>query len=496
MPAVQNRSLTPGGTSARSPSSPIFSMWSSTFDSSPANRSTSSSESSRRASRATCRTWSRLSMGPILGVRGRRRPELGLRAGGLSADALVADRLPAPDGDCDGGEQGDPRAGAHVDQLVRPGLVDDAVGDEEHAQRAEHDGQHAGADGDRRAISDGLEDRQRDREQGDEDEHDVEHVEGFEPGEADGEVDAHELPVPVEEERYDEPHAAGGGDPFAVSQPPQVHTGWPARARAACSVLRSSIAIVIGPTPPGTGVIRLARSAAPANSTSPARPSTVRFIPTSITTAPSFTQSPRTSPARPTAATSTSARRHTAARSRVREWQVVTVALAASSSAASGLPTRSERPTTTASAPSSATSCLRSSSITPCGVQGRSPGRPFASSPVAIGVSPSTSLAGSMISVSAPPSTWGGVGSWSRTPDTPGSSLSSRSSRSTSSCEASCGRRWSNPSMPTSAQARCLPLTYTADAGSSPTSTVASPGGACPASTHAATSAASSARTC
>ena len=57
--------------------------------------------------------------------------------------------------------------------------------------------------------------------------------------------------------------------------------------------------------------------------------------------------------ATPTAATSTSARRQTSARSRVREWRVVTVALACSSSAEIGLPTRSERPTTTASAPSS-----------------------------------------------------------------------------------------------------------------------------------------------
>ena len=77
------------------------------------------------------------------------------------------------------------------------------------------------------------------------------------------------------------------------------------------------------------------------------------------------------------------------------------MALAASSSAESGLPTRSERPTTTASAPSSATSWRRSISITPAGVHGRRPGRPLASSPAEIGVRPSTSLAGSISSVSA-----------------------------------------------------------------------------------------------
>ena len=81
----------------------------------------------------------------------------------------------------------------------------------------------------------------------------------------------------------------------------------------------------------------------------------MRLVPTSITVAPSPTMSAVISPGEPAAAISTSARRQVAARSRVREWQWVTVALAASSSAASGLPTSCERPTTTASAPSSST---------------------------------------------------------------------------------------------------------------------------------------------
>ena len=54
----------------------------------------------------------------------------------------------------------------------------------------------------------------------------------------------------------------------------------------------------------------------------------------------------------------------------MREWQWVTVALAPSSSWASGLPTRIERPSTTARAPESSTSASSSSSITPAGVQG------------------------------------------------------------------------------------------------------------------------------
>src|SRR5439155_625999 len=60
-----------------------------------------------------------------------------------------------------------------------------------------------------------------------------------------------------------------------------------ARAQSACSaaltVLASSIATVIGPTPPGTGVMWAARSQAAANSTSPqSLPSGPRFMPTSI----------------------------------------------------------------------------------------------------------------------------------------------------------------------------------------------------------------------
>ena len=62
-----------------------------------------------------------------------------------------------------------------------------------------------------------------------------------------------------------------------------------------------------------------------------------------------------TSRGTPTAATRTSARRHTSARSRVRECAVVTVASSASRSWTSGLPTSFERPTTTASAPFSST---------------------------------------------------------------------------------------------------------------------------------------------
>ena len=73
-------------------------------------------------------------------------------------------------------------------------------------------------------------------------------------------------------------------------------------------MLASNIAIVIGPTPPGTGVILPATAAAESNSTSPTSPASVLFMPTSITVAPGLIQSPLTISGRPTAAIKTSAR--------------------------------------------------------------------------------------------------------------------------------------------------------------------------------------------
>src|SRR5882757_1785054 len=82
-----------------------------------------------------------------------------------------------------------------------------------------------------------------------------------------------------------------------------------ARRKAASTVFDNSIAIVIGPNPPGTGVIQPARCAAASYTTSPTSlPSAVRLIPTSNTAAPGLIHSPGTNPALPTAATTTSAR--------------------------------------------------------------------------------------------------------------------------------------------------------------------------------------------
>ena len=77
--------------------------------------------------------------------------------------------------------------------------------------------------------------------------------------------------------------------------------------------------MVIGPTPPGTGVNALATFDTCSKSTSPTIPLSVLFIPTSITIAFFLTQSPFTSSGIPTAATIISASKHSAFKSFVLE---------------------------------------------------------------------------------------------------------------------------------------------------------------------------------
>src|SRR5215471_15461062 len=68
--------------------------------------------------------------------------------------------------------------------------------------------------------------------------------------------------------------------------------------QAARSVLNRRHAIVIGPTPPGTGVMAPATSSASAKLTSPTMrdlpPALTRLMPISITVEPGRIQSPRT----------------------------------------------------------------------------------------------------------------------------------------------------------------------------------------------------------
>ena len=90
-------------------------------------------------------------------------------------------------------------------------------------------------------------------------------------------------------------------------------------------VFFSKQAIVIGPTPPGTGVSALAFFETSSNATSPTIPLSVLLIPTSITIVSFLTQSPLTNSGIPTAAIIISASKHSAFKSFVLECVIVTV---------------------------------------------------------------------------------------------------------------------------------------------------------------------------
>ena len=115
-----------------------------------------------------------------------------------------------------------------------------------------------------------------------------------------------------------------------------------------------------------TGVMKDASGATDAKSTSPhSLPSSLRLMPTSITIAPGLTMSPRSVSRRPVATTTMSAWRVCAPMSAVALWQIVTVALACSSSSAIGLPTVLLRPITTACLPLIVTPVLSISFMQP-----------------------------------------------------------------------------------------------------------------------------------
>ena len=230
--------------------------------------------------------------------------------------------------------------------------------------------------------------------------------------------------------------------------------------------MSSSIVMVIGPTPPGTGEIQPATSRTAAKSTSPTSlPVASRFMPTSTTAAPGLTMPAVTVDARPTAATTMSACRTWAARSRVALWQIVTVALAASSIIAIGLPTVLLRPMTTACAPAIGTFASCSMRMTPYGVQGRNPTpprppapsiRPVIKAPADSRWKPSTSFWSAIASMTRAGSICGGNGIWTRMPWMFGSSLRRSIAVSSSACVVSPGRHAMSERMPTSAQALTL----------------------------------------
>src|SRR5690606_21697997 len=197
-------------------------------------------------------------------------------------------------------------------------------------------------------------------------------------------------------------------------------------ASAASSVFCIRVATVIGPTPPGTGVIQLARRAAASYCTSPtSRPSSRRLMPTSITTAPGFTHSPGIIPGLPTATTRMSAsptwRRSTSGG--VKRWQAVTVHPAIISSSTIGRPTWLLTPTMVALCPRTGRSVQASSVVMPGGVQGRGPNWRSARWPTFSGWKPSTSLRGSIRWIRRVASGIPGSGSCTRMPCTAGSAF-------------------------------------------------------------------------
>src|SRR5699024_10799411 len=211
---------------------------------------------------------------------------------------------------------------------------------------------------------------------------------------------------------------------------------------AALSVFFISMVMVMGPAPPGTGVMKEAFSAT-AGSTSPQTlPSALRLMPTSMTTAPSLTISGVIKPALPTAATRISARRQTSSRCCVRLWHMVTVPWRCSSSILIGLPTMFDRPTTTHSLPLGSMPYSSSSSITPAGVQGTQSKLPTMILPTLTGWNASTSFFGSIASMTACSEMCAGTGIWHRMPETCGLWLSWSIRPSSSSCEVSAGRAY------------------------------------------------------
>src|SRR5580692_4957784 len=96
-------------------------------------------------------------------------------------------------------------------------------------------------------------------------------------------------------------YRAAAGAAITRATAAQRAAAWPAAASplAASTVCWISMAVVTGPTPPGTGVSRPAMPVTAAASTSPARPpSGAGLVPTSITTVPGATKSAPISPAR------------------------------------------------------------------------------------------------------------------------------------------------------------------------------------------------------
>mmetsp|Transcript_20702 Transcript_20702/g.52420 ORF Transcript_20702/g.52420 Transcript_20702/m.52420 type:complete len:256 (+) Transcript_20702:122-889(+) len=242
---------------------------------------------------------------------------------------------------------------------------------------------------------------------------------------------------------------------------------------------------VMGPTPPGTGVMAAALPLQLSASTSPTSrlplfvvASSMEWMPTSITTAPSLIMSPVTYFGLPMAATRMSALRVWAGMSVVWEWHTVTVAFSFIRQRAMGRPTILDRPSTTAFLPFISTPDRLSSSMQPKGVQGTNSGsRPFcARLPVLRGWKPSTSFSNDTASRTVFSCTCDGSGNCTRKPWMAGSLFSFSTSASTSSVVTVSGSSTSRKAMPTPSAARFFMRTYVDESARLPTSTTPTPG--------------------
>ena len=204
----------------------------------------------------------------------------------------------------------------------------------------------------------------------------------------------------------------------AETQTVRRSCGLPGVAVAAATVLMSSIATVMGPTPPGTGVIHAARSRALAKSTSPTSlPLASRLMPTSITIAPSLDpiaeDHPWTADRRDHDVGAPHDRRQVAgARVTHRHGRVLL-----EEEQAHGLPDQ-ETPADDdrVGAGEGATEFPARRRMIPSGVQGRRPGTPASNRPWLIAVRPSTSFPGAIAWMTASLSMPLGSGSWTRMP--------------------------------------------------------------------------------
>ena len=205
---------------------------------------------------------------------------------------------------------------------------------------------------------------------------------------------------PVEEQRHEQRRRRRTSSSHSAAPQPAAQAATGGHPRGRLQRVAQQQAIVIGPTPPGHRRDRAGDLGAPRRSRRRRRrPSSVRLMPTSMTTAPGLTQSPPTSRGAPDGgdqhvgapADRGAGRGCASGRSSPSRWRP-------SSSWAIGLPNEVRAPDDDGlgALERRRRASLEQHHARRSACTGRSPGRPSASRPALTGVSPSTSLPGSM----------------------------------------------------------------------------------------------------